>query len=78
MKKKTPLKTELKPEVVTFTDEEVRKVANFVNLVYKNASFNFTSKGAQEYVALLSHMHRHVEMCNAHVMEHIKTTKAAK
>lgn len=85
-KKKNPLDTtpelpkeDEKPTApqLTFTEEEVKMVTEYVNFTFTNAKFdNMTSKQAMRYGQLLSNMHKHVQVCEAHIMELIETSKA--
>jgi len=76
--KKSPLKnTPRNSPALTFTEAEVQAVADFVNFIYQNATFdNMTSKGAQQYSAWLANIHQHVKVCEAHIMELVGTSKA--
>ena len=63
------------PEV-TFTEEEVKKVTDFVNLVYTKASFADQScKEAQALTNMLNDMHRHVKKIDEYIFEFRKVTK---
>lgn len=58
---------------LTFTEAEVREVADFVNFVFKHARWDFESKEAFDFTKLYQKMAQHVKKCEDHIFEHKAT-----
>lgn len=66
------------PEL-TFTEEEVQKVANFVNFLYKNAKFDKVSaKDATVISNYFDYMHAHISKLESYILEFMRITNAKK
>lgn len=63
------------PPLLTFSEQEVQKVANFVNFVYLNAEFKSGMKGFKAVNDMFKDMHEHVAKIESYIFEHKKTVK---
>lgn len=56
---------------VTFTTEEVKEAAKWLDFVHRNATWgsNITSAQAQEVGRFFNWCHKHIKMMNDHIME---------
>ena len=78
-KKKTPEPAPEKLEC-TFSEEEVKQVAAFINVVFKNARWTETNT-SREIMELSQHfniMHKHLSKIESCIFEHVRTTKTKK
>ncbi len=62
---------------LTFTEQEVQKVANFINHVYLNAEFKSGMKGFKDINQMFSDMHTHMSKIEKYIFE-FKKIKSAK
>ena len=61
---------------ISFTEKEIQSVADFVNMVYTKANFNFNSKEAMSYSKSLAEMHETIKKMEAHKFEINKVIEA--
>ena len=55
----------------TFTESELNKVADFVNYVHQNGTFEDCKKPAQsrKLTKMFNDMHAHLKKCEAYILE---------
>jgi hypothetical protein len=53
---------------LTFTEAEVKSIADFVNLAFKKIK-DLDSKEAFEFTKLYTNMAKHIKKCEDHIME---------
>lgn len=63
---------------LTFTTEEVKEAAKWLDFVHKNATWgnNITSAQAQEVGRFFNWCHKHVKMMNDHILELVEHVPA--
>lgn len=67
-----------KPEpVITFSESQVQKVADFINFMYLNAEFKGGMKDFKKVNTMFADMHEHVKLIESHIFE-LKKIRAAK
>lgn len=54
---------------ITFTEKEVQSVADFVNYVYKNASFTHKMDDSLKLVRMLNAMQSHIKKMEDHIFD---------
>lgn len=62
---------------LSFNEQEVQKVANFINHVYLNAEFKSGMKGFKDLNQMFADMHQHVSKIEKYIFE-FKRIKSAK
>ena len=61
-------------EQITFTDNEIQEVADFLNFIYKNAKWEMTTQDALELVKRINQMNAHMKKMEKHIYEVKKVT----
>jgi len=59
---------------LTFTEDEVKKTAEFVQFVYDHGRFDVDTKGALKLTRCLTHMNNVIKKMDDHIMELKKVT----
>lgn len=70
--------TEQKKEELTFLESDVNEFANFMNFVYKNASFKLTHEQFRVYERLYGKMAVLLKKMESHIMENPKVVHMPK
>ena len=63
---------------ISFTEEEVKKIVDFVNFVFKNARWDLNSKDVFEFSKLYNGVISHIKKCESHIMELKKVIEPVK
>jgi hypothetical protein len=63
--------------VLTFTEAQVQKVADFINYMYLNAEFKGGMKEFKRINQMFSDMHEHMRVIESHIFE-VKRIRQAK
>jgi len=63
-------------DVVTFTEDEVRKIGHYMNFVNTHADFTIKPPQMQEFIKLTSSLIGVMKKCEAHIFEIKSVTRA--
>lgn len=73
-----PETTEEQFPAISFTEQEVQQVAEFVNYVYKHGDFKMSMADARKVTSMLSSMHSHVSKIEKYIFEHRRVLASKK
>lgn len=68
--------TQAEAPVLIFSEDEVQKVADFVNFMWANAEFKAAMPTYEKVKRMFHDMHGHVSKIEGYILEHRRTVKA--